>query len=430
MAEYLKKGVGKALVYMCVMISPMTYSFAQRQVPDSLRLKDSAMNYLFQRVDRSPVNYTETRSFVSRSYLSAGIGMNGIWGMRDEMGGSSRGTYGQIAFGNWLTPVHGAELSVNLGFLPYAEWRSSRDGVPYKVPGLGMNGGVDLNYLLNLTNFALRTEDLLRWQLVWSAGLGLKFQERTSVGVNTAFRFQYNLTPLTGLFVAPGISVFTNNREGPGEKVYKFHALPSISAGIQLRFNGTKRNEIHRFHKSPGKEDGSSSYNPALVLKTNMLYWLLAAPNISVELPIKDHFSIAGEYIFPWFKNRDAGFCYQLLTGSVEGRYWFDGATRLQGHFAGLYYGIGKYDFQYKEHGYQGRFHLSTGLVYGYSKPISKNCALEFSIGLGALKTTYEEYYPDQGCLVYKQTKSSSYFGITKAQVSLVWNIWKGGKLK
>ena len=163
-------------------------------------------------------------------------------------------------------------------------------------------------------------------------------------------------------------------------------------------------------------------------LKSNMLYDALTVLNAELEVPISRHFSVAVEYLFPWWEHNNK-YCLQLLELGVEGRYWFRNnvhkADRLTGHFLGLYGMSAMYDIQ-KEYNpaYQGEF-WSAGLTYGYAMRIGKQkrVSLEFSLSMGYLSTDYRNYFPaDDYSELYIDKlgyKHFNYFGPTKLKVSI-----------
>lgn len=158
-------------------------------------------------------------------------------------------------------------------------------------------------------------------------------------------------------------------------------------------------------------------------IKTNLLYYLALAPNIEIEIPIK-RFSINAEYQFPWYVNNKKHFAYQIFSGSIEARYWLKRQDRvLSGYFIGTYIGRGIFDIQFSEEGTQGDIILSTGVSGGYSKQISKHFNIEFSLSLGYFKSNNINYYAYEDLLIKRSTSSLTYFGPTKAKVSLVWII-------
>ena len=170
-----------------------------------------------------------------------------------------------------------------------------------------------------------------------------------------------------------------------------------------------------------------------IAVKTNLLFDVASALNIEIEAPIGKRWSVAGEYIFPWWLWEDKQYCLQVLSGNLEGRYWFGDRNvkaQLTGWFAGLYAGGGYYDLEWGDKGYQGEFFIASGLSGGYVHSISKNGKLrmEYSLGIGYLQTKYREYVPQKGIddkwhLIHQANGKYSWFGPTKAKVSLVWMI-------
>ena len=170
------------------------------------------------------------------------------------------------------------------------------------------------------------------------------------------------------------------------------------------------------------------SLNIRFALKTNLLYDVLLTPNVALEIPIGNHWSIQGEWIFPWWVSGDNSNALQLLAGDIEGRYWFgtkenrSNRQLFTGHFIGLYASAGIYDFQ-NDWGYQGEFNKSIGISYGYGLRLSNSFNLEFSIGVGYLSTDYSKYKLKNNELIWQSDNSYTWIGPTKAKVSIVWLI-------
>lgn len=184
-------------------------------------------------------------------------------------------------------------------------------------------------------------------------------------------------------------------------------------------------------------------------LKTNMLYDVASIVNVSVEVPIYENkFSVLYQHHFPWFNWGEGNnkYCIRFLSFGGEARWWFKpqpraatGSSRLRdrlmGHYVGIYGMGGKYDFNWKRDiCYQGEF-WSAGLSYGYSMPLGKWLNLEFSVSAGYANIPYRHYTPsdDYEILVRDPNKHGTwnYFGLTKAEISLVMPImltkWKKG---
>ncbi|MEG1684713.1 MAG: DUF3575 domain-containing protein, partial [Bacteroides sp.] len=174
---------------------------------------------------------------------------------------------------------------------------------------------------------------------------------------------------------------------------------------------------------------------PLFALKTNLLYDAVTALNAEIEVPIKKRWSVAGEIVFPWWKSNSSSLTMQLLTGNVEGKYWFGKRTNrevLTGWNAGLYAGGGMFDLQpFNKKGMQGEFFIAAGLSAGYAHKIAKNLRMEYSLGLGYMQTNYKEYeltrdtqFGDVKVWKYPwATNRNRWFGPTKAKISLVWLI-------
>lgn len=169
-----------------------------------------------------------------------------------------------------------------------------------------------------------------------------------------------------------------------------------------------------------------SSRRVIVALKNNILYDLALAPNIEVELSIGKRWSLNTEYKCPWWLNSKHDFCYQLLSGGMEGRCWLGNRQkrdRLTGHFIGLYAEGGIYDFQLRGDGYQGKYYGAAGVTYGYARQLARHFSLEFSLGIGYLTTEYKKYTPYEGDIIWTNSGRYNFIGPTKAKVSLVWLI-------
>ena len=186
-----------------------------------------------------------------------------------------------------------------------------------------------------------------------------------------------------------------------------------------------KERDTIYLHVPPGYD-----MKPLFAVKTNLLFDLASALNVEVEAPIGERFSVAGEYIFPWWLWESNQYCVEMLNVNLEVRYWFGERAllpKMTGLFAGVYGGGGYYDLEWKDKGYQGEFH-SAGLTGGYVHPINKkgNWRMEYSLGVGYLKTQYREYVPKvagdgEWHLIRTQTGNRIWFGPTRAKISLVW---------
>ena len=172
--------------------------------------------------------------------------------------------------------------------------------------------------------------------------------------------------------------------------------------------------------------EGPGKSKTVLAVENNLLYDMALAPNIEVEIPLGKRWSLNTEYKCPWWLNSEHDFCYQLLSGGMEGRYWLGNRqkhNRLTGHFIGLYAEGGIYDFQLQGDGYQGKYYGAAGVTYGYARQLALHFSLEFSLGIGYLTTEYKKYTPYEGDIIWTNSGRYNFIGPTKAKISLVWLI-------
>jgi len=173
---------------------------------------------------------------------------------------------------------------------------------------------------------------------------------------------------------------------------------------------------------------------PLFAVKTNLLFDAVTAINVELEVPIGNRWSIAGEYVFPWWLNESKQYCFQTLNGTIEPRYWFGDRQKrplMTGWFAGAHFGGGYYDFGVgKNKGWQGEF-WNAGISGGYANTISRSgdWRMEYSLGLGWLGTKYRRYDPrfreidDSWHLIRQSSGHYTWIGPTRAKISLVYLI-------
>lgn len=185
--------------------------------------------------------------------------------------------------------------------------------------------------------------------------------------------------------------------------------------------------------------DGGEGLEPIIAIKNNLLYDAALAPNLEIERwwGKDNQWSVMAEWQAPWYTWRHNSRAYQILNIGLEGRRWLQAkATRrrqLTGMFAGIYLMSGKYDLQWRSArhgGFQGEY-FSPGITLGYAHRIARRWNMEYSVGVGYLYTDYRHYhgrYNDKH-LIWQHDGQASYFGPTKAKVSLVYllceDVWK-----
>lgn len=195
----------------------------------------------------------------------------------------------------------------------------------------------------------------------------------------------------------------------------------------------------------------SVSSSPLLAIKTNLLFDLATVINVELEFYINENWSVAAEWIFPWWtscggrsdewqsgsttSDRNT---LQMLSGNLEAKYWLgDRSSKapMTGWHVGIYAGGGKYDLEYNAEGYQGEFFIAAGLSAGYAHTINKrgDLRMEYSVGVGYLQTEYRYYEEHLGIddtwhTIRQNTGKYSWFGPTRARVSLVWMLNRKAK--
>lgn len=170
-------------------------------------------------------------------------------------------------------------------------------------------------------------------------------------------------------------------------------------------------------------------------ISTNMLYDILALPNIAAEFYVGKNWSVKADWIYGWWDIDPEHRYWRAYGGNVGVRRWFgkEAAKKpLTGHHLGISAGIITYDFEFGGRGYMGglpgktlwdRFNYTADIEYGYSLPIARRLNLDFTIGIGYLGGKVINYVPSGKNYVYQSTKMLNWFGPTKAEISLVWLI-------
>ncbi len=167
---------------------------------------------------------------------------------------------------------------------------------------------------------------------------------------------------------------------------------------------------------------------PLFAVKTNLLFDAMSLVNIEIEIPIRDRWSLAAEWIFPWWGNDTSDNAVQLLNGNLEAKYWLGdraGCSVLTGWYAGVYTGGGLYDFRRDSKGYIGEFFIAAGVSGGYAHTINKsgNLRMEYSVGVGFLQTDYRYYIGEVNNMYWVRQYNGKYtwIGPTRVKVSLSW---------
>ena len=175
-----------------------------------------------------------------------------------------------------------------------------------------------------------------------------------------------------------------------------------------------------------------------MAVKTNMLYDALLVPNIGVEFYLGKNWSIAGDWMYAWWKKDRIQWYWRTYGGGLTVRKWFGKKADekpLTGHHLGIYGQALTYDIEMGNRGYIGgvpggdlfdKANFTAGVEYGYSLPIRSRLNIDFTLGIGYFGGKYYKYIPIDNCYVWQETRMRNYFGPTRLEVSLVWLIGRG----
>ena len=354
----------------------------------------NAIDYRFQKFDNTPVVFADSVKFRHRFYNIFSAGIDADWERSAQLDAPMTGMLSRLSFGYRLTPVHALETD----FL-------------YSYAGVRNNFGVDVNWAMNLNNFATRKDGRNRFETLFVAGASYRQSSKASFGVNTGVRLQWNPGKNAGLFVEPKVNIMSNPYSSR-----TFTTLPSVSFGLTLRYYEP---DYYLW-----------DYLTPVALKTNLLYDGVSVANFGIEAPIRDRWSVAFDWVCPWWSDYESQKYLQLLYGNLEGRYWFgnrEKKAQLTGFFAGVAVGGGLYDLMSDPlNGIQGEF-STCGAVAGFAHALnsSKTLRLEYELGFGWMGTEYVKYWWDEYDYTLiapsPQSWKTTWFGPTKVQLSLVY---------
>lgn len=173
-----------------------------------------------------------------------------------------------------------------------------------------------------------------------------------------------------------------------------------------------------------------------LAFRTNMLYDAALIPNVGVEVSFANSWTASADWFYTWFSSDSRHRYWQGYGGYVTVRRYLtrqDADAQLyalpKGHHIGAYALGLTYDVEWGGRGYQAdHFGFGGGVEYGYSMAIGRRLDLDFSIGIGFQDGEYKDYDPEDDHYVWQATRKRHWFGPTKAEVSLRWNIGKSKK--
>lgn len=177
-----------------------------------------------------------------------------------------------------------------------------------------------------------------------------------------------------------------------------------------------------------------------LAISTNGLYDLLLVPNIGLSVGIGDRLIAGADWMGTWLNDTRHRY-YRIYGGDIDLSYRLGGiagpSNPFSGHHVGVYASLVYYDLQngVNHSGYlSDRYNYAAGLSYTYSLPLARRFDIAFSIGIGYMWGRYMRHRPIDDHDVWLSTHKRSWFGPTRAAVSVVWllggayNERKGGE--
>lgn len=170
---------------------------------------------------------------------------------------------------------------------------------------------------------------------------------------------------------------------------------------------------------------------------SNLLYDVLAVPNLSVEAGFGNGWGVRFDCMYAWWSNKPRGKYWRLQGGSLTARKYF-GRQPFSGHHVGVLCSILRYDFCFGRKGvlsggsdvpFRVRPSWNAGVEYGYSFVLTRRLRFDLSAGFGYQWGRYVRYHNEDGMSFWDSAHRRHWIGPVRAEASLVWVIGKGGGL-
>ena len=397
--------------------------------------KESVFKYLYQSPAKwSGSKFSEHKSTLERSYINVGVGMEQIWGVSEWLGRKSNGFNSDITFGYWLAPIHGVELKLGYGHLPYTGFNVNSEGTFMHSSEAVDYFSMGLNYVFNFTSYASKLETPKKWELIGVAGINFRKGENVSLGMDAGMRVKYNIYSGLGVFAEPTISIMNNKYYNADANLFGTDFSPSISVGLYVSLVNINRAYVNIKNKTIlAAEEG---FLCDIAVKTNLLYDITGSMNLGFEFGLGEQttLGISGSYN-PWNIDEATNSKIKHFLVQPEFRYWLK--ERFNGHFFGAhahtsYYNVGGDNWftnmmggisgtKIKNSRYEGWL-VGAGVDYGYLLRISRRWGLEANIGVGYAYLDSEKY-ENAPCGQFQSKETKHYFGPTQAGLTLIFMI-------
>ena len=169
---------------------------------------------------------------------------------------------------------------------------------------------------------------------------------------------------------------------------------------------------------------------PRLSVYSNLAYDLALVPNVGIQVGLGSGWALSARWDGIWWSK--PGNYWRLYGPELTVRRYFPG-KKHPGHHAGLYGQLLTYDFELRGgKGYLGGepggnffdgANWGAGVEYGYTFGLSRRLHLDLSLGLGYFGGKYYTYQPMGGQYIWLTTERRRYWGPTRLEVSLYWNL-------
>ena len=176
----------------------------------------------------------------------------------------------------------------------------------------------------------------------------------------------------------------------------------------------------------------------ALALRSNLLFDAAAVPNIGLSASLGRGWSVAIDAHYADWHNRRHSRFWRVQGAELSVRKSLTYTPPHSNHwFLEAYTQLFRYNICLGKNGYLSSHSdaeffdkpsLGAGIGGGYSLSLSPLLSLDFSLGLGYVCGQYQTYRIIDRHLVWQTTRQRHYLGLSRAGISLVWHLMKGGR--
>lgn len=173
-----------------------------------------------------------------------------------------------------------------------------------------------------------------------------------------------------------------------------------------------------------------------LGLRTNLLYDVAAVPNLGIEINMGRGWMVNLDGYYADWHNTARSRYWRVQGAELAARKYLRAASPSKWYLE-VYTQLFRYNIclghegQLSSHSGARFFDkptLGAGVAAGWSLRLANCWRMDFALGAGYVSGQYQTYRPTDGHLLWQSTRSRHYFGLSKAEITLVWMFGKGGK--